>query len=184
MSRTLALLLSLALFGTTIGCVRHLAYPGRMDVIEAPTPEVWQYRVLRMRIARSDEELSPKRRNQLGRTIARVVESRTRFEQVLPFSKSQGYADRAPVLELDLYRYEMRAFESGEEVGLEGEGRLIAPDARVLGRFELEASNDSDWLSVMGLRVRDDAPDDRFELIARRTAGHVAEFINAVEEGS
>ena len=69
MSRTLALLLSLALFGTTIGCVRHLAYPGRMDVIEAPTPEVWQYRVLRMRIARSDEELSPKRRNQLGQHL-------------------------------------------------------------------------------------------------------------------
>lgn len=177
--KLVAVLVMGAIVWGAAGCVRHLGYPGRVETVEAPAPELRRYRLLRVQITHADDELSNRRRNQLGAAIARTLERRTHFSKVLPYARSRGYADRAPVLELVLHRYEVPAFESGTEIGLEGEGRIVAPDETVIGRFEIEASKDSSWGKLFGLRVVDDAPGDGFKLIARRTAEHVADYIES-----
>lgn len=161
----------------SVGCARHLGYRGGLEGADGPAERLDRYEVLRMRIEHADDSVSNARRNQLGYEVARAVSRWTTFEQVVPHAKSKGWADRAPVLELVVRRYEVPVAEGGTEVGLRTTGRLLSPDDRVLGTFDLEASSDYDWSRFAGVPMTV-PPKDRFRLIARRTGKLVATYLN------
>jgi len=182
--RSFVLVLSLLCLVSTVGCSKRLGYEGDLDVVVPLSPDVSVHRVLRMRIVDVDGVLSTETRNRLGREIARAVEQRTSFERVYPHSRSKALADEAPLLELEVRRYRVPVVERGWETGLATDGRLYAPDRELMGRFEAEASSDQDSMTFIGSDVGGSNARDPFVLIARRTAGYVADFLNGLEDES